>query len=100
MFNGLVEAEFQVSCKREYVLGSRIKKRVCQAGYQRELLTRAAMWQSSGGAYNGDAAMAAKNSELSTKARELIETNAALRQAASRLSDLVEQYQDRYTRPD
>ncbi len=44
--------------------------------------------------------MAAKISELSTKARELIETNVALRQAASRLSDPVEQYQDRYTSPD
>lgn len=66
----------------------------------KELLTRAAMWQSSGGAYNDDAAMAAKNSELSAKARELIGSNAALRQAASRLSDLVEQYQDRYFSPD
>lgn len=100
LFNALVAEEYRVSCKQQIVLGSRIKQRVCQTGFQQEQLTKAAMYSYYGMPYNADAALTAKNTELSTKARELLETNAELRQAASRLSDLVETYKERYTTPD
>lgn len=96
LFNDLVDEEFRVTCKNEIVLGSRIKKRVCQTGYQQEELTTAAMYSYYGIPYDATAALANKNSQLREQARELIETNAELRQAATRLSDLVSEYKDRY----
>jgi hypothetical protein len=41
-----------------------------------------------------------KNRQMSSMARELIETNPQLRGAATRLSELVEEYQEKYSASD
>lgn len=99
LLNTLVDAEFRVNCAYEVVLGTRIKQRVCQTQYQKDALTKAAMYSSRGMPYNANALLTQKNREMSRRARELIETNTALREAASRLSGLVEEYQSSIGNP-
>ena len=97
LFNQLVDdRDYQVSCKKELLLGSRIKQRVCQTRYMQEALSSAAVMRFSDSPYDANAKLIQKNVQFRQKTQELIEQNPALREAAANLADRVADYKDKY----
>lgn len=97
IFNDLVDdADFRIECRYEKVLGSLIKQRICQTGYMKKELTRAANLNYSGVQYLATSTLAEKNRELRKKTVELLEKNPELRNAALNLNARVEEYRSEY----
>lgn len=96
LFNQLVEDEFQVHCRYEAVLGSRVRQRICQSGRQKRELTRAALFNVMDMPYDALPGLATADRRFREKVQEMIAANPALEDAASTLQESVEAYRRAY----
>lgn len=89
LYNELVDEDIQVECEYETVLGSRIKRRICQTSAQKEALTTTAVMSFYGIELGATPALVSSSLEFQRTMRELIDTNPELKAAADRLTELM-----------
>jgi hypothetical protein len=91
LFNELnTDDEYDVTCRREKVLGSLISQQICMPRYVRDGLSVSARASFQGAVHDPTAMIANKNRVLADKMTALVNADPALREAVERYAQLRE----------
>ncbi|HEY5566807.1 MAG TPA: hypothetical protein VIM81_06135 [Gammaproteobacteria bacterium] len=91
---------FDISCRREKVVGSLIAVRICQANHERDAYAQSAQTSFRGGVYDPRPDMVNKNRILADKMVALINSNPELRKALDDYAEARRAYLSAITEAD